>query len=290
MNELVKKISKIPCVNGSEFVLSDYLLEYFREKGFFTTIYPGGHILIRQQNSTPHTIVFTPMDSPGFICLYKQADIAYLSPTSKKVNDLKDIEAVFDYNGNKFSSEESNYDKIKSKEINIGNALAISSSLKISKTCINGRFSGRFACICILMKLAEALKNPNVGICFTAGFYSNTKAESNIINRLHAKNAILLGFGVCNLSNKHPILAIKDGKHFSSPRLSELFKLCCRNNHIPFQSVVFDKAITAAERLFSPSEILSLALPCQFELTINEKVYAAEEMLSALTVFLNSDI
>jgi hypothetical protein len=83
-----------------------------------------------------------------------------------------------------------------------------------------------------------------------------------------------------------PILALKDGKHFSSKNLSELFLAACAEKDIAVRKVVFDQGISAAERTYAPhvSEILSLALPCSRLYQAEEKTIATENMLFALKI------
>ena len=294
MHNLLQQISKIPCVNGSEWQLALFLRELFLAKGFDVQTLPGNHVFVKMKNSSPKRIVFTPMDSPGFICLYKEDGAAYLTATSKVIDDIKDFDSVVNSNGDLFQIQESKYDKksfcIKNESIQIGESFSILSNLKFTENQISGRFSSRIACISLLTKLAELLKNPRVGICFTSGFHSGSKAEMNVMKRIGANYAVLLNPAELDEDTAAPILAIKDGKHFSSKYLSEKFLTSCSENGVSIQKVVFDKAISAAERIYAPHvcEILSLALPCSRQYQEREKTIAAENMLRALTHFLNS--
>lgn len=295
MLELLHQISKIPCVNGGERHFSLFLKKYFSDKGFSVQSLPGNHIYVQKRNAKPNTIVFTPMDSPGFICLYKEDDIAYLSSSSKSFGAIKDFDSVTNEKGITYKLEESKYDKnafcIKSKEVQIGETLSISSKIELTESKISGRFCSKFACILILIKLADFLTNPNIALCFTAGFHSGTKAECNVLKRMGAKNAILLNAAVIDEIGSDPILALKDGKHFSSKVLSDAFLASCKENGVLVQTIVFDKAITAAERTHAPLvyDILSLALPCRQLYSANENTSGTDFMLRSLTLFLNSN-
>lgn len=296
MNELLREFSKIPCVNGGERTFSMLLSKYFSKKGFLVQKLPGNHIFIQKESTSARTVIFTPIDSPGFICLYKEGDESYLSPTSKALSTIKDFDSVVDTNGISFKVEESKYDKksfcIKNQDAQIGEIFSVESKVLSSENGFSGRFSAKLACIFVLTKLADLLKNPSVALCFTAGYHSATRAEANVMNRTGASNAVFFNFAESDASESSPILAIKDGRHFSSKTLTEKFMTSCKNNGISIQAVVFDKAITAAERSYAPQvkEILSLALPCSQPYTDKEKVWGTEAMLQALTHFLNSDL
>ncbi len=295
MIDLVKEISQIPCVNGSEHGFARFLKRYFEEKGFQVSVFPGNHVLVQLTDSAPKTIVFTPMDSPGFVCLYRENDCSYLTPTSKSVEEIKDLKAVFDTDGNEHPIEESKYDKksfcIKNKVFPLGSAFSVASPIQTSDSVIIGRFCARFACIAVVMKLAESLKNQNVGICFTAGFCSKTKAESNVMNRLQAENALLLNFA--EDEDSHPILILKDGKRFSSKAFLESIATFFENNCIPFRTRVYDNPITSAESLFSNSakNIISFAFPCKEALSEKGEVCLSSmnETFHALSEFFNSE-
>ena len=295
MLDLLQQISKIPCVNGGERELSLFLKKYFITKGLSVQSFPGNHIFVKKDGTMPQTILFTPMDSPGFICLYKEDGVAYLSPTSRTLNDMKDFDSVINQSGKTFKIEESKYDKnafcIKSKDVNIGDVLAITPNFDLKETEFAGRFSSKLACISVLIRLSEILTNPNIAFCFTAGFHSGSKAESNVMKRVGAKNAILLSPAETKENTNEPILALKDGKHFSSRILSGAFLASCKDNGISVQRVVFDKAISAAERTYAPhvKEILSLSLPCHQLYTANENNNSVDAMAEALKYFLNSN-
>ena len=111
MLEQLRKISEIPCVNGGERSFSSFLENYFKQKSFAVQRLPGNHILVRKSDLKPNTVLFTPMDSPGFVCLYREDGIAYLSPTSKALDDIKDFDSVINNEGVFFKLEETKYDK-----------------------------------------------------------------------------------------------------------------------------------------------------------------------------------
>ena len=295
MLEQLRKISEIPCVNGGERSFSSFLENYFKQKSFAVQRLPGNHILVRKSDLKPNTVLFTPMDSPGFVCLYREDGIAYLSPTSKALDDIKDFDSVINNEGVFFKLEETKYDKstfcVKNDQIRLGESLSVSSTVSVVDSVITGRFASKYACVAMLMKLAELITNPDVAICFTAGFHSGAKAESNVLKRIGANNAILLNFADVGDSLQMPILAIKDGKHFSSDVLSNAFSESCSENGFPLRKIVFDKAISAAERIYAPHvrEVLSLALPCSNLYSDREKVFAIDAMLQALTHFFNTN-
>ena len=197
MFETIQQISKIPAVNGSEYKLSVFLKEFFSQKGFSVKTFPGNHILIQKGNCSPKTVIFTAMDTPGFIALYKENDEAFLTPTAKSVSALKDIAFVTDINGNRLKVHESKYDKkgfsIQSSSHALGSTFSISDTPNYNRenNLIFGRCTSRFACIAVLMKLMDKLNRNDVAVCFTGGFHSVTGAETNILNRVKAENAIL---------------------------------------------------------------------------------------------------
>ena len=290
MLDLIRQISSIPCVNGSEFLLAKYIQEYFSEKGFNVSIDNLNNVIVRKDYShpDPDVIFFTPMDSPGYVCLYFEDSEAFLTPTSAAVKDLDDVQNVTDFDGNVYSVEKSKYDEkaffVKTSSVDLGDAFSISGILSEDEEKICGRFAARFVCVATLMKFAETCKNPNVAFCFSSGFNTSFKTESSVINQLRTKRAILLGFA--ESSTNDPILCIKDGKAFSSKNLLAEFLSSCKNSDVSVSQLVFDKSITSAERLFSPfvSEILSLAIPCKDALKNTESVskYAPNRMLKAL--------
>ncbi len=295
MNELLREISKIACVNGGERRYSQFLKEYFTSKGFFVQRLPGNHVFVQRRKSSATTVIFTPMDSPGFICLYKEGENAYLSPTSKALSDIKDFDFVVGSEGIPYKIEESKYDKksfcIKSNSAKIGEIFSVESSVQSSDNEFIGRFSSKLACIFLLIKLADLLQSSDVALCFTAGYHSGTRSEANVLKRIGASNAVFVNFAECDDSVSAPILAIKDGKHFSSKSLSDRFMTSCKQISITVEAAVFDQAITSAERSYAPQvgEILSLALPCSKPYTVSEKVWGIDAMLQALTHFLNSN-
>ena len=294
MYKLLQQISEIPRVNGSERRIAQFLHRHFVAKGFHVQTLPGNHVFVKMKDSSPRTVVFTPMDTPGFVCLYKEDGVGYLASTSKVIGELKDFDSVVNANGDVFQIQESKYDKksfcIKSERVQIGENFSIPSKPEVNENQIAGRFSAGIACICLLIKLADLLENPSVALCFTSGSHSGMKAEANVMKRTGATNAILLNPAEFDENTDAPILAIKDGKHFSSKNLSEHFLAACAVKDIAVRKVVFDQGISAAERTYAPhvSEILSLALPCSRLYQAEEKTIATENMLFALTHFLNS--
>jgi len=297
MLELMKIISRIPCVNGSEYELVSALTHYFEEKGLSVTTFPGNHVLVRPvpSDDIPETVIFTPLDSPGYICLYRDENGACLAATSKDGSELKEGDRVYGKRVKEATLYSSVYDEkilcIKDESAQVGDTFLAFTSAPVSASgdgfCC--RYCARFSCIAVLMKLAENLKNPKVAVCFTSGFHSASKSEANVMNRIGAKRAILLGYASEKNPENFPILALKDGKNFSSTLLAESFCEIGKNNRINVSRRVFDQPITAAERLFSPyaREILSLALPCKNAFSEEEWVGGAEDMLTVLTQFVN---
>ena len=90
MLDFIHKISKIPSVNGSEFLLLDFLKEYFLSKGFYAYSDFGNNVTVQKsKDAKPRICLFTPMDSPGYICLYRDDEKSYLTPTSKALAEVK---------------------------------------------------------------------------------------------------------------------------------------------------------------------------------------------------------
>lgn len=295
MLDFIQNISKTPAVNGSEFHLSDFLKEYFLSKGLYAFSDCGNNVMVQNsKESKPRVCLFTPMDSPGYICLYRDEEKTYLTPTSKALAEVKDIDSVVDLNGKCFDVQKSD-DNDKTLVIQdvsnpIGTAYLPFGQIRISKSSVEGRFSARLACISILKDLAESVENENVALCFTTGFQSGSKAECNVLNRKLFDIAVFLGFN--HTEEKTPILAIKDGKSFSSPSLCERFYDVCRDHHLMISKKVFDQSVTAAERT-SPQHhtaFLSLVLPCCDPLTQKESVSisAMKDLTTALRCFLNN--
>ena len=245
-------------------------------------------------NSDPTTVFFTPMDHPGLICLFQEENFAYLTPTSKCIADFKDLKTVSDLEGKEYKLEESKYDKksycINSPSVGIGDVFTPTTPLIETKYGFSGRFCGELACIAILMKLTEALSDKNFAVCFTAGFYSKGKAECNVMNRIKAKEAILLG--VANDPEDNVILAVKDGKHFASKSLSDKITEKLQNSQISLKYAVYDQASTAAESLHSvfAEEVVSLILPCKEKYSAEESVSskAIQDMSSVFQMILDS--
>jgi len=291
MQEILKQISEIPCVNGSEFRLSEYLKEHFDKKGFFVEVDQGRNLLIQKsKNTDPEYVLFTPMDSPGYLCLYKEGDCAYLTETSSNLKGLEAVEHVKDFRGkiHKLKKEKNRSDflYIKSKNTTVGSAFALSGDFFIDDRYAIGWNSARYTCIATTVKLIEALENPKIAVCFTAGFNSGSKAESNVLTRTQNAKAILLGF--CEEKSDLPILLIKDGKHFASPSMNKDFMDFCHSNDFCFLSKVSNKAVTAAERTISrKGNIISLALPCTSALSEKEatSLHAAKELFSFFKTF-----
>ena len=79
MQNKIEMISQIPCISGSEWNLSQCVYKHFLKLGFKTTKFSGNHVLIQTHDALecPDTVIFTPMDCPGFICHYKEGDEAY---------------------------------------------------------------------------------------------------------------------------------------------------------------------------------------------------------------------
>ena len=73
MSELFQKISTIPCVNGSEYLLAEFIKNYFEDKGFYVIRDRQSNVIVQRQKTSvpPECAFFTPMDSPGYICLYQ---------------------------------------------------------------------------------------------------------------------------------------------------------------------------------------------------------------------------
>ncbi len=277
MLDLLKQISSLPCVNGSEFLLAKFIKDYFVQKGFWGYIDPLGNVIVKKtSDSIPSHVIFTAMDSPGFTCLYREDTLCYLTPTAASIKELKDIDTVLDYKGNRCSLLESKYDKnafcIENSEVKLGSAFSIQNKIEIESDVITGRFAGRFACLAVLIKFAEQFSGNDIAFCFTSGFNTGYKSESTVLNRLQARNAVLLGFA--ESENSDPILCIKDGKHFSSKKLLNSVIQFSNNNKIDFNPMVSDKAISASERLFSPftPNVLSMAIPCKNPLKTDESV------------------
>lgn len=293
MLDLIRQISSIPCVNGSEFLLAEYIQTYFEEKGFHVSIDSLNNVIVRKEHSplAPDIIFFTPMDSPGYVCLYSEDSKAFLTPTSATVKELEDVENVTDFAGNLYSPEKSKYDEksflVKTSSVDLGNAFSISGTLSEDDEKIYGRFAARFVCVATLMKFAETCKIPSAAFCFSSGFNTSFKTETTVINQLRAKQAVLLGFAESDAND--PILCIKDGKAFSSKDFSNVFLNSCKKSDASISQLVFDKSVTSAERLFSPfvSKILSLAIPCKNPLKKTESVSKciSDKMLKALHCF-----
>ena len=83
-------------------MIDRFLQKYFSEKGLFVTRLPGNHVLVQKMNSDPTTVIFTPMDHPGLICLFQEENFAYLTPTSKCIADFKDLKTVSDLEGKEY--------------------------------------------------------------------------------------------------------------------------------------------------------------------------------------------
>lgn len=293
MLDTIRNLTEIPCVNGSERQFALNLKELLTDKGLTVKVFPGNHVFFHKSNANPDTIVFTPMDSPGFTCLYKEDGIAYLTSTSKSYEKTKDFEVVINSKGIAFKTEASKYDQkafcIKDPNILIGETFSAPAKVHYANEIFSGRFCSKFACIAILMRLMDELQNRKIGCCITAGFYSGSSAESNVMKRVGAKNAILLNSANFEEETNKPMIAIKDGKHFSSKILSDAFAAVCCENKISIQNVIFDEAISSADRIYAPEvkEILSLALPCRHRYTENETTRGTSLMLQALISFLN---
>ena len=100
MLRILKQISEIPCINGSEHLLSEFLKRRFEEKGCLVSKICGHTLFVQKATNSecnPKSVIFTPMDSPGFICLYKDNESAFITPTSTLI---KKAEQVADFKGN----------------------------------------------------------------------------------------------------------------------------------------------------------------------------------------------
>lgn len=295
MVELLKKIASIPSVNGSEYALSRALAEHFLERDYLVSIDRTNNVIVQKKRvaDTPKTVFFTPMDSPGFTCLYHEKGISYLTHTAAALKDRKNVDYVIGHDLKKYPTETSKYDEneicIRSVQSLLGQCFSPSSILRFENSNVCGRFAARFFCLAILIKLAEFATDQSAAFCFTSGFHSGYKSESAVLNRYQVKNAVLLGY--CEKNEDRPIYCVKDGKSFTTPNLGYPLLLSCRDKEIPLCSAVFDQPVTAAERTFSQwlSGTVSLALPCQNALKSQERVNlnTANEMLRVLKCFLN---
>lgn len=278
MFELFQKISSIPCVNGSEYLLAEFIENFFEDKDFYVTKDRQSNVIVQRQKTSepPECVFFTPMDSPGYICLYQENDRSYLTPTAGSVKDLKDIEFVLDYDGHSYSPIESEYDKnafcIESKTVGLGNPFSISSSVVEQGDQLIGRFSARYASLTAMIEFALRSSDNKFAFCFTSGFNSLYKTESTILNRLKCTKSVLIGFAESDLTC--PIICIKDGKFFSSKEFAANLQKACQQSGIQISECVFYKPVTSAERLHSSyaKNVLSFVIPCKKALKADEEV------------------
>ena len=271
INEL-QTLSSYMNVTGAEAALARHIARVFRTSGIKSEIDNCGNVIARfsdgaSSDRKEKTLLCTPLDNPGFLSLYLEGTVSYLTPTEKALSSRKDCKIVLDEKNEKHLLKKSKYSKppfcVDLPNARLGQAFRLPSDLSRQDRFLSGRYVSRYALIQIMIDLVLEKQARNTVFCFSTGFHSLASSEANFVFREKFQNVVLLGY--VEEKTEKPVVMVKNGKQFSSPYLLEKAVSCGKTYKIPLYFKADDKPCSCAESVSCAGtcEIATLALPCR---------------------------
>lgn len=259
-------------VSGAERSFSHEIDRIAKSYGLETERDVLGNLLVhfKSHHGPFGSMLFVPIDLPGFLNLYCDGDSAWLSPTSSHLGkDLK-FERVFDEAGDGYDlqlSEDSKAPyKICGRKFELGESFGLANQFSKTDERICGYGVARFALIYSALSALSKMKRDSA-VCFTVSFHSLAKSESILMSKYRPSFGIFLGF--CECQGQDPLLLLKDGKFFPRKRSLE------RASHLDLRPFVAKEPVTKAETVLYPYDfdLISIALPCSHPLSPQESIF-----------------
>ncbi len=266
-------------VTAAENELKKHLFDFFLKKGFVVETDRNGCVIVRIKGTSDRKkkiMICTPMDIPGYICLYREKTTSYLTKTCKNSKIEVEDRSLFNEKGQSFSVKESRFDKneicIDNPNGGIGDVFRPLPHFESDEEYIYGKNVCRYILMDLLMNIADKKPKNDILLCFTTGFYSLGVSEANIAFREKPDTVFMLGFSEDDASL--PLFFVKNGKNFAPDHLFQETKGISENLKIDIKAKVSETEATKESSVISAffTEVFSLGLPYKTDEKKGEKV------------------
>lgn len=279
MIDRLNNLASFMNVTASETSLAMHLFDFFQKKGLSAEIDQKGSVIVRLEGvgkEKRKIMICTPMDVPGFICLYREDFVSYLAKTCKNTSSDFKCEKLLNEKGEEFPVKESKFDK---KELcidfpngKIGDVFRKPCYFKSDDEFIYGNFVCRYILIDLLMNLIKEKPQNDVLLCFTTGFYSFGVSEANIAYREKPDTVLMLGYSEDD--GNQMLFYVKNGKNFAPMHLFHKAGKIADKHKIKMKTKVSETEATKEASVISAffTDVFSFGLPHQKDDESKEKV------------------
>ena len=242
---LCRALAQLDSVTGCEKETAEFLEKILAAKGLFCRTDSLDDLIVRKEDSPAETLIFVPMDLPGFLAVPEEKKTRLLPLGNPDLKTVKGMTVTLSGVASLpvLSDEEKDP---KGTDLYLDHPSKLGEICRINCECSekDGAFSGRFVSGYLLLSLAmefaaERLR-PGTAVVFLAqSRQGNAAFAGNVALREKPKRAWLLS--AAEEKEDKPVLAVRAGRHFSHPALIDAFSERAANAELPFKKAVLSE-------------------------------------------------